>query len=415
MMKFSYEVKKGPTELVKGIIEAESQSAAVDKLSRMGYIPIRVIPAKEKPSPKGASPAKGTLHIAGQVSGLGLSGKISSKDLTIFTEQLASLLKSRVPLFEAMSFLYEQTENANLKKIISQSIDEIRDGKTLSQSLSRYPKVFHPLYVNMIESGEKGGVLEKTLLRLSEFRNRQEEIRAKVVSALVYPAFMLIVGILSMFVLLTFVIPRMASLFSEVGQTLPLPTRILLSLSSWFRDYWYLGPAIIILIVFIFNKIKEKKKGTLDKFKLKFPLLGNFIKKSAIARFARTLALLLASGIPLFQALAITIPTIENEIIKSDLESVHKGIIDGAPFEQSMKGSLWFPRFMTNMLAVGERGGNLEEALLEIAVFYERETNRAIKVITSLLEPAIILVMGLVIGFIVFAMLLPIFQINLGM
>lgn len=415
-MKFSYEAKKGPAELVKGIIEAESQNAAVDKLSRMGYMPIRVIPVKEKSSPKGAaSSAKGTLHITGGVSSPGPFKKISSKDLTIFTEQLASLLKSRVPLFEAMRFLYEQTENANLKIIISQSIDEIRDGRTLSQSLSRYPKVFLPLYVNMIESGEKGGVLGKTLLRLSEFRNRKEEIRAKVTSALVYPVFMLIVGILSMFVLLTFVIPRMASLFSEVGQTLPLPTRILLSLSSQFKNYWYLIPAITVLAVFIFNKIKEKEKGALDKFKLKLPLVGNFIKKSAIARFARTLALLLASGIPLFQALAITVPTLDNEIIKSDLELVHRGIIDGASFEQSMKMSLWFPRFMTNMLAVGEKGGNLEEALLEIAVFYERETNRIIKTITSLLEPAIILVMGLVIGFIVFAMLLPIFQINLGM
>jgi len=415
MPKFSYEAKKGPVELVKGIIEAESQSVAVDKLSRMGYIPIRVVPAKEKPSKRAVSSAKQTLPIAGQVSGLGRSKKISSKDLTIFTEQLASLLKSRVPVFEALSFLYEQTENVSLKRIILQSIDELRDGKTLSQSLSQYPKVFPPLYVNMIESGEKGGVLEKTLLRLSEFRNRQEEIRARVASALVYPAFMLIVGILSMFVLLTFVIPRMASLFSEVGQTLPLTTRILLALSSQFRNYWYLSPAIIVLGVFIFNRIKEKKKGALDKFKLKLPLVGNFIKKSVIAGFARTLALLLASGIPLFQALAITIPTIENKIIKSDLELVYKGIIDGVSFEQSMKRSLWFPCFMTNMLAVGEKGGNLEEALLEIAVFYERETNRAIKVITSLLEPAIILIMGLVIGFIVFAMLLPIFQINLGM
>jgi len=416
MGKFSYEAKKGPTELVKGIIEAESQSAAVEKLSQKGYMPIRVIPAKDKPfSKREASSAKGTLQITERISGAGLSKKISSKDLTMFTEQLASLLKSKVPLFEAMSFLYDQTENANLKRIILQSIDEIRDGQTLSQSLSRYPKVFPSLYVNMIDSGEKGGVLEKTLLRLSEFRNRQEEIRAKVTSALVYPVFMLIVGMLSMFVLLTFVIPRMASLFSEVGQTLPLPTRILLLLSGQFKNYWYLGPIIIALIVFIFNRVKEKEKSVLDKFKLKLPLIGDFIKKSAIARFARTLALLLASGIPLFQALEITVPTIDNEMIKADLKLVHNGIVDGASFEQSMKRSLWFPRFMTNMLAVGEKGGNLEEALLEIAVFYERETNKAVKIITSLLEPAIILVMGLIIGFIVFAMLLPIFQINLGM
>jgi len=408
MRKFTYEAKKGPGELVKGVIEAESQSAAVDKLSQMGYIPIRVVAANEKSLNRRS-------NIAKQFSGLSLSKKIRSKELTIFTEQLASLLKSKVPLFEALRFLHEQTENVNLKGIISQSIDKIRDGKTLSESLSKYPKVFPLLYVNMIESGEKGGVLDKTLLRLSEFRNRQEEIRGKVTSALVYPIFMLVVGVASMFVLLTFVIPRMASLFSEIGQTLPLPTRILLSASNQFRNYWYLTPAIIVLGVFVFNKMKEKKKSALDSFKLKLPLIGSFIKKSAIARFARTLALLLASGIPLFQALAITIPTMENEVIKSDLELIHKGIIDGASFEQSMKRSLCFPRFMTNMLAVGEKGGNLEEVLLEVAVFYERETNRVIKVITSLLEPAMILVMGLIIGFIVFAMLLPIFQINLGM
>ncbi len=401
---------------MEGIIEAESQSAAVDKLNQKGYIPIKVIPAKGKLSLKmTVSTAKRTSPIAERSSSLGLSRKIKSKDLTVFTEQLASLLKSKVPLFEAMSFLYDQTENANLKRIILHAIDEIRDGRTLSQSLSRYPKVFPSLYVNMIESGERGGVLEKTLMRLSEFRNRQEEIRAKVASALVYPVFMLIVGILSMFVLLTFVIPRMASLFSEVGQTLPLPTRILLSLSSQFKSYWYLFPAIAVFIVFVFNKLKDREKGILDKLKLKLPLIGNFIKKSAIARFARTLALLLASGIPLFQALVITIPTLDNEVIKADLKLVHKGIIDGASFEESMKRSLWFPRFTTNMLAVGERGGNLEEALLEIAAFYERETNKIIKIITSLIEPAIILVMGLAIGFIVFAMLLPIFQINLGM
>ncbi len=413
MAKFSYEAKKGPEKVIKGTFEAESQDAAVEKLSRMGYVPIRVVALEAGPFKQklpAQAPAKHTAR-------LGLFGKIRAKDLTIFTEQLASLVKARVPLLEAMRVLVEQTENAHLKEIISHIHREIRDGRTLSQSLSKYPGVFSPLYINMIGSGEAGGVLEKTLARLADFRNREEELRAKVSSALAYPIFITIVGIITVFILLTFVIPRMSSLFAEFGQTLPLPTRVLLSLSGYIKKYWSGALAIVALIVLISRRrrAREKEKLAFDRLKLKLPLLGDFIKKSALASFCRTFALLLASGIPVFQAIKITIPTLDNEIFKSELETVRTGIIAGMSLEQTIKRSPWFPRFMTNMLAVGERGGDLEEALLEVAGFYEREVDKTTRIITSLLEPAIILVMGLVVGFVVFAMLLPIFQINIGM
>ena len=410
MPEFNYQAKKGPKELVKGVITAKSQSEAVNKLSRMGYVPVRVVLGEAKKSGR-------TPYTAKQIRHQGLFNKIGGRELTIFTEQLASLLKARVPLLEAMSVLCGQAKNPNLKEIISHSVSEIRDGKTLSQSLSRYPKVFPVLYINMLESGEKGGVLEETLLRLSDFRDKQEETKAKVTAALVYPIFIIIVGIASVLVLLTFVIPRMSSLFSDAGQVLPLPTRILLSISALLKNYWYWGLIAVTIIAFIFNRYRrgEKEKKILDKFKLKLPFIGDFLKKSVMIEFTRTLALLLASGIPLFCALKMTIPTLDNEIIKSELDLVYKDIVDGASFEQSMKRSFWFPDFMVNMLAVGEKGGNLEEVLLDVAAFYERETNRVIKVVTSLIEPVIILVLGLVIGFIVLAMLLPIFQINLGM
>ncbi len=411
MAKFNYEAKKGPKEIIKGTIEAENQNAAVDKLSQMGYVPTRLIPAgKESPREEFSGP-----DVTKQIRPFGFLKKVRAKDLTIFTEQLASLVKAKVPLLEAMNILYEQTENVDLKRIISRIHSEIKDGTTLSRSLSRYPKVFPKIYINMVESGEIAGVLEETLKRLAEFRNKEEEIKAKVASALAYPIFIVIVGIATVFILLTFIIPRMASLFNEIGQKLPLPTRLLLSLSSQVKNYWYWALLIVILIVVILKRsgAGKKEKIVFDKLKLKLPLVGSFIKKSVMARFSRTLALLLANGIPVFQAIKITIPTLSNEIIKLEIESVHKNIIDGMSLEQSMKKSSSFPRFMINMLVVGERGGNLEEALLEVANFYERELNKTTKIITSLLEPAIILLMGLVVGFIVFAMLLPIFQISL--
>ncbi|MBN3038726.1 MAG: type II secretion system F family protein [Candidatus Omnitrophica bacterium] len=415
MPKFSYEAKKGPKEVVSGTIEAPNQNAAVDKLTHMGYVPIRVFPEHAAPVKEKipSRPTHRTAHPEGTVS-----IKVRARDITIFTEQLASLVKSRVPLLEAMKILHDQTDNINLKKIIDDIRKQIKDGKTLTQSLSKYPKVFPTLYVNMVNSGETGGILEKTLLRLADFRNKEEEVRAKIGSALAYPAFIILVGIGTIFVLLGFVIPRMATLFTEIGQSLPLPTKILLDISENVKSNWYWGLLVIVLVVVVLkrsNQEGKKEKEVIDRLKLKIPLVGGFIKESIIARFSRTLSLLIANGIPLFQAIKITIPTIENEIFKTELEQVHKGIVDGMSLEQSMKRSKWFPGFMSNMLAVGERGGSLEEALQEVATFYERNVDKTTTMMTSLIEPAIILVMGLVVGFIVFAMLLPIFQINLGM
>jgi type II secretory pathway component PulF len=417
MPLFSYEAKKGPRELIKGTIEAESQDAAVQKLSQQGYVPIKVLPTQKRSSQSQSEIQASQPKVIKKTRQLSPFKRVRSRDLTIFTEQLASLVKSKIPLLEVMNILYEQTENANLKSVISDIYNDIKDGKTFSQSLGKYPDVFPALYINMIETGEAGGVLEKTLLRLVEFRNREEEFKSKITSALIYPVFIIIVGIVTVFVLLGFIIPRMSTLFTEIGQRLPVTTQILLTLSEQIKRYWLVALAVVSLVVFTLKKKKnvQKNKIVFDRFKLKLPLLGNFFKKSAIARFTRTLALLLANGIPLFQAIKITIPTLENEIFKLELERVRQDILDGMSLEQSIKKSQWFPRFMSNMLAVGEKGGSLEGALQEVADFYEREVDKTTKMITSLLEPIIILIMGLVVGFIVFAMLLPIFQINLGM
>jgi len=412
MPTFVYKAKKGPQETTEGSIEAETKEAALSKIEQMGYVPIRLTLQQEAPSAaKKLSSVKSILPTHQE-----LFQRVSSRDLNVFTEQLATLVKSKVPLFEAINILATQTENAALKNIISSVSGNLRDGKTLSEALSKYPKVFPLLYINIIHSGETGGVLDETLNRLAKFREDQEEVKANITSALAYPIFITIVGMITVFVLLTFGIPRIVSLFSDAQQSLPLPTRILISISTGLRNYWFAMLVVAVLLVFAARRRQASKKEKIifDKFKLRLPLLGNFIKKTMLAEFSRTFSLLLANGIPVLEALRITIPTLNNEIFKAELENVHTDIMAGTPLSQSMKKSVWFPPFLTNMIAVGEKGGNLQEVLLEVSIFYEREVRKITKIITSLLEPVIILVMGLIVGFIVLAMMLPIFEINMG-
>ncbi|MDD5408589.1 MAG: type II secretion system F family protein [Candidatus Omnitrophica bacterium] len=413
MPVFIYKAKNGPQEVIEGTVEAVTKEAAVSKIEQMGYVPIRVNLKEDSHAAEKLPLNKGTGPGAGH---FGLFKKVSSHDLNVFTEQLATLVKSKVPLFEAINILSSQTENSGLKQIVSSISAELKDGKTLSEALSKYPQVFPLLYVNLVRSGESGGVLDETLTRLARFREEQEEVKANISSALAYPIFITIVGVLTVIVLLTFGIPRLVSMFSEAKQALPLPTRILISISSGIRNYWYLGVMFVTLLIFALKQkqVTKKRKAVIDKIILRLPIFGNFNKKAMLAEFTRTFSLLLANGVPVLEALQITVPTINNEIFKLELEKVHSDIIVGTPLSQSMKKSSWFPPFLTNMIAVGERGGNLQEVLLEVAVFYEREVRKLNKIMTSLLEPAIILIMGLIVGFIVMAMLLPIFEINMG-
>jgi type II secretory pathway component PulF len=414
MQGFIYKAKKGPHEIKEGVIEAETKQDAISRIEQMGYVPVQITPKEGMSKPSCPDPKKN--KIKAPIANFKVFKKVRPRDLTIFTEQLATLIKSKVPLFDAINILSEQTENVFFKNIICSISGDLKEGRTFSESLSKYPAVFPLLYINMVCSGESGGVLEKTLIRLAQFREEEEEIRAKISSALAYPIFIIIVGAATISALLTFGVPRLMFLFSETGQSLPVPTQMLLSISEGIRGYWFWILLIISLFVFILKRGHKNEKGKiiLNKFKLKVPLLGNFSKNAELARLARTISTLLANGIPAFQAIQITIPTLNNEIFKVELDNIHKDIIAGSSISQSMKKSPWFPLFVTNMIAVAEKTGNLQEVLLEVAVFYEREVNKMMKIMTSLLEPIIILVMGLIVGFIVMAMLLPIFEINMG-
>lgn len=403
MARFIYSAKKGPEEIVKGVIEAGSKADAVNSLVQKGYVPIDVRETTEK-----KDKAK---HVS-----LRLSRGIKPYDVTMFTQQLASLIKSKVSLLDAIGILMKQTENKHMKDLLSSTYKELKDGKMFSDTLRVYPKFFSPLYVNMIRAGEMGGILEESLTRLASFREEEEEMKATVTSALAYPIFIVVVGIATIGILVSFAVPRLVVLFEESGQPLPFVTQILVSTAEILKRYWYIMLILLTggFVLFRRRGLSKKEKITLDRIKLKLPLFGNLIKKEGLARFSRSFGVLLGSGIPVLQAIGISILTLNNEMFKTALKNVEKSIVDGGSLAEGIESTHYFPPFMVNMIAVGEKGGHLEQVLLEIAHSYEREVRKITKIVTSLLEPAIILVMGLVVGFIVFAMLLPIFEINLA-
>lgn len=401
MPRFVYRAKRGLEEAVEGVIEAESQDAVVARLTEIGLTPIKVEEQSTASSP--------------QPTVARLKRRISGRDITIFTQKLYSLIKARVELLSSLNILYEQADNVRLKEVIRNLRDGIKDGQTFSETLSRYPNIFSPLYMSIIESGESSGRLDEALKQISEFMERGEELRMKVRSALAYPLLMIIVGIATIFVLVSFVIPRLSFIFADLGQAMPLPTRILLKVSDFFGQgwSWIVGIIILIGLVSYWRRQTSRERILLARLKLHFPILGKIIRNQAIAHFSRTLSLLLRSGIPLFRALQVAIPTLNNPIMMQELVKVRQEVIKGSTFSTSMENLSSFPKFFTRMISVGEKGGRLEEVLSEVANAYTREVEASLKIATSLLEPLTILVLGLILGAIVMAMLLPIFQISL--
>jgi type II secretory pathway component PulF len=407
MAKFIYKAKKGPNDIVERIIEADNKKSVLDKLFKNGYVPVRVEEYKNKSVSSKTTTTKKRLKKP--------SSKVKSRDLTILTSQLASLVKAKVSIIEAIEILYQQSQKPILKNILLSIKEKIKKGANLSEALSNYPEVFSPLYINIVKAGEAGGVLENSLMRLASFREQEDQMRAKINSALAYPVFIVFVGIAVVMVLLTFVVPKLTSLFGEIGQELPLPTKILISFTGVLRNYWYILAVIVVLAVWKIKKLVMNNKEVVDKLKLKIPLLGTIIKKRELERFTNTSKVLLASGIPVFEAIDIASLTLDNQLLKTSLAKVQKEVVDGAQIGKSLKRYKIFPSFMSDMISVGEKGGMLDMALSEISDFYQQDVERALKTVTSLLEPITILLMGLVIGFIVFAMLLPIFELNVGM
>lgn len=400
MPRYSYIAKSQPHKTIQGDLEAESQQDAVNKLTRMGYFPVSV-----EIENLSALESRGILGL----------GKISNKDIVLFTRQLSSLIESGVNILTAFNIISNQITNKSFKAVLNDSIGKIKDGMPLSESLAHYPNLFSGLYTSMIHSGEIGGTLEETLKRLADFMEKEEEFKNSLAAALTYPLFVCVVGVLTVITLLTFVIPRLVTMFEDIGQILPLPTRILIGVSSALRSYWWLILAIIVILVFSLRRFNQKKEGRLflDRLKLKTKIFWEIILKTEIARLMRTMSLLISSGLPPVYSLDISISVINNQVLKLELEKFKDQISNGSSFSTCLRGSRLFPAFVTNVVAVAEESGTLEKSFMRIAEDYERDVDRSLKALSRLLEPIMILVIGLVVGFIVLSMLLPIFQINL--
>ena len=405
MPTYTYLAKKNLNETVEGMVVADNEDNAIDKLIGMGLSPVKVAPLIEGAQRRSAASGASFMSRRG----------LNVRDLTIFTNQLKSLVKARVDLLKSLSILFGQTEKIKLKKLITDIHTDVKNGATFSEALSRHPNFFPVIYVNLIRIGEASGRLDEVLEELDHFLAKDEEFRTHLKTAMAYPILMISVGVAVIFVLFSYVIPQLSSIFADFDYALPLPTQIMLAVSEFFKSYWWALAAAIgagIATLLQMNK-SAAGRAKLDWFKLHVPIWAGLLLKQALSRFCRTLSLLIRSGLPAFQALGASIPTLENAVFVREMEVVKKEVLEGSSMASSMKKVAFLPSFMVQMVLVGEEGGKLDGVLNEVANIYTQEVDAKLKVITSLLEPMIILVLGLVLGAVVMAMLLPIFQINL--
>lgn len=405
MSQFKYRAKESSGNTVEGVIEAQTHEEAVEKVNNLGYLPIEVAEAAEAQSKQKAAPAAHSI-----------SGKIKSKEITNLGRQLSSLIRAGVPVLRAITIAGDASNNPHFKDLLSLIQAEVKNGAPLSAALAQFPKLFPPLYLALVQAGEYSGTLDKTMATITDYRQKQEEISSKIRASMAYPTLMGLTGVGSIVFMLTFVMPRLMGIFSSMGESLPLPTKILISASDFIRHGWVGVLVVGAAAALVLSKTKRTKaqKMAFSLLQLQMPLMGTLALKAEMVRIAKTMEILVKSGVPVLQAIEATCMVITNEVLKDDFFRCLKDLQEGGSFGKSLRKSKWFPPFMTNLITVGEESGRLDEALTEIGTAYERETDEAIRMATSLLEPIMILVMGLIVGFIVIAMLLPIFELNMA-
>jgi type IV pilus assembly protein PilC len=431
MPKFSYVAMDQKGKEQKGTIEVASQNEAIGRVKEMGLFPTKIVEvdkAKEKPDKKaksGAAPAAGKA-AGGKKKGIsinikipGLGGKVKSKVLTTFTRQLATLVDAGLPLLRGMRVLEKQERNPTLKSIIGELALAVEGGSTFSEALAQHPKVFNRLYVNMVKAGELGGVLEVVLNRLSEFQEKAQKIKGKVIAAMFYPVAVLVVAVTIMGVLVVVVIPKFKEVFAGLGEGRPLPafTMLVMNISDAVRGNIIMTAICVAAVVIAFLLFIKTKFGRFawDKFKLKMPVLGPVVSKVAISRFTRTLGTLVSSGVPILQALTIVRETSGNVIIAKAVTAVHESVKEGETITAPLEASGVFPPMVISMVDVGEQTGALPEMMMKIADNFDDEVDNAVAAMTSLLEPIMIIFLAVIVGSIVIAMFLPLIDLMNGL
>ncbi|MCF6284904.1 MAG: type II secretion system F family protein [Candidatus Hydrogenedentes bacterium] len=396
MPQFRYEVKKGPEEKIDGVLEAESQRAAVARLRDMGYFPLTVEEVEEEQSTPRAL-VKRVLQ------------RIRLKDRNIFFRQLANLTEAGMMLTRALRTIATQAENPQLAAVVDQIRESVQQGSTLADALAQHEKLFPPLYINLVRAGETGGMLDEVLWRIVAFGEQEEELRGKAISALIYPIFLSIVSSISVFILVSFVFPKFIGIFKEFNAELPLPTVIVMAICEFMGNWWWavlLGVGVAVWAAIRYFR-SESGRRQWDTFILRVPVVRGLVQKYEMAKFARTLGTLLDNGVPILTTLQITADTMSNYVIREEVRQLHGGVTAGNAMSETLRQCPHFPPVVVGMFAVGEESGRIGAVTNRIADAYDLEVERAVKAVTALFEPLLIVIMGVIIGFLVIAMLLP--------
>jgi type IV pilus assembly protein PilC len=391
MALFNYTARTMSGELKTSTLEAPTRDAAITQLRRQR---LAIVKINEDPVAKAKR------------------GKVKMRDIVIFTRQFATMISAGLPLVQALDILAKQTENKTLVSIVRQVLFDVESGNTVADALGKHPRAFSSLYVNMVAAGEAGGVLDTILNRLATFLEKTEALIRKVKGAMIYPSVIALVAVVAVVIMLLFVIPTFENMFASVNLTLPLPTRIVIGLSQLLQSYWWAMAGSIAVAVVALKRYYATPDGKLaiDKFMLRLPIIGDVLRKSAVSRFTRTLGTLISSGVSILEGLEITARTAGNRVVQDSIMESRASIAGGETISQPLAKSGVFPPMVTSMIAVGESTGNLDEMLQKIADFYDDEVDVAVSGLLALLEPAMIVFLGVAVGGMIMAMYLPIFD-----
>jgi general secretion pathway protein F len=400
MAEYLYKATTLNGQTVEGAMDGKDEEAIIQSLHQLGYIPIRITSHLEKGTSLRLPPF--------------LRQRVGIKNLLAFTQELSTLISAGLPLDRSLNILGTLTENVTLRETVKDVLKKVEGGNSLAEALSNHPSIFPKLYINMVKAGESGGFLETILSRLAQYLEGMKEIRDHLISVMIYPLILTVVTGISITILVTFVIPRFARIFSDIKQTIPLPTQIVLTFSQLVRDYWWAGAGAVLLIYFGLKAYTkdEDRKWRWDRSKLRWMVVGDLIKKVEMARFARTLGTLLQSGVSILPAFNLVKEISQNLAISRSIAHVHDRLREGKGISKSMEETGVFPPLAIHMISVGEETGTLDQMLIKVAEAYEENVRTAVKRFVSLLEPLIILFMGGVILFIVVSILWAILSVN---
>ena len=406
MPVFAYEAIDGRGNKLRKAIEAANKQEALQKIRTMGLKPTKL---QEK---KGAA-APTAEDAGGSKKGFSLFDRVSAADVTQFTQQMATLQDAGLPIVRSLKILSGQMKQGKFRSQLEQVTDDVEGGSTFSEALEKYPRSFDNLYVAMVKAGEAGGVLDVILQRLSDFQEKSLKLKKKVKGAMIYPIAVISVACLILAFIMTKVIPQFQKMFKDMDTALPGPSQTLLAVSDAVQSYWYLAPVVIVAMIVAIKAVASSEKGglALDAFKLRAPIFGQIVKKSTISRFCRTLGTLISSGVPILEALSIVKEAVGNKVIANAIMEVHGSIREGETIAGPLQQSGVFDPLLVNMIDIGEETGELDKMLNKIADNYDLDVDVLVDSLSSLLEPVLIVGMGLAVGFIVVALFMPLLSI----